>query len=153
MAELRRVSGEFHHPDEGNPRRLLEAWLDEISPALYPSMKSLRGHAFGVALGGITITTADAATGREWGWVIVVVDWSDVVEKRGDDHRGWWPTHRRWTLLHNAAARASARLDIVISPPRTGGCDRRSNRVLTETLDDAAWYETYVGPQPEWGEP
>ena len=141
MDELMRLISTRSHSPDTTVSQSLTTFLDDLCPALHPYGDPIGGPLATIGNGDkITITTAEHSTDREWDWVIVFVDWSPADKRRGRRQGRQILTAARRAYLYRAASRAKRRLDIIVSPFRTGGENTAAVALLRGILGD--WVDT-----------
>ena len=104
---LLRLSNEYQPLEGETSSQVLRRFLDGLSPVLHPNCDTLEENAGQAAR--VTLTTAEAAMGRQWRSVIALT--GEELLGRGDGLKN----------LRRAASRARNGLLIVVPPLRTAG--------------------------------
>ena len=113
-------------PRRQTATQALPTFLEGFSEGLHPGANPLQGGGFDEVDDRVTITTAEAAYGRWWQHVIVLAGVNPV--------RGRAPARQ----LFRAASAAGTRLDIIVPPLTTAGCDKATATSMRELLGNTA---------------
>ena len=129
--------------DSGNPLRGLGLMLDQLDPALRPGSIPATDEPAISPGSGLTLTTVDAARGREWEHAIVIGAPHQMGFGVGSS-RDTREADARQRRLHVAATRTRGRIAVVIHGSHGEGADAAS--LLVETLGEGTEYRS-VRPQ------
>ena len=124
VAQLLQLSGAYRIPRGQTVSQVLGRFLDSFSPGLHPSSHLPHENRLADDDDGVTITTADGAVGRWWRHVIVLTG--------GNRPREQALTRR----LFRAASAAGTRLDIIVAPLTTAGCDADTLNAVRDVIGD-----------------
>ena len=117
------LSAQYRTSGEETPNRVLRRFLDDLSPVLHPNCNLLEGPIDRAPR--VTLTTAEAAMGREWSAVIVVT--GEDSTGGGDGLRNLW----------RATSRARDRLLIIVPSLPTAGRNHLHAGLLRLIFGDA----------------
>ena len=132
--------------DNEDPLRGLGLMLDQLDPALYPG-RTLASDGPTIPPGpGLTLTTVDAARGREWEHVVVIGTPYQAAPFGIDPSHDTRETDARQRRLHVAATRTRGRMVVVIHGRHGEGAD--AARLLVETLGEGTEYRSVSPPVP-----
>ena len=126
VEQLLSLAGGHRVPRGQTLTQALRMFLDQFSLGLHPVGSPLQDGGFAEPDDRVAITTAEAAYGRWWPHVIVLAGVDPV--------RGRSPARQ----LFRAASAAGSRLDIVVPPLTTAGCDIATADSMRENLGDVA---------------
>ena len=132
--------------DSGDPLRDLGLMLDQLDPARY-SGRTLTGDETAIPpVSGLTLTTVDAARGREWENAIVIGTPDQAAPFDVSQSHDTRETDAGQRRLHVAATRTRGRIAVVIHGRHGEGED--AARLLVETLGEGTEYRKVGPPVP-----